>query len=244
MTDPKTNDETRLEMFDWYHAMAATRVELIAYFQNQMRRRGVLRRPDRRRIQPGHRRGDRELSRRARPEPRGGAQRGVLLRLPGRRPHQDQATGAAGTLRRAGTAVRRSAPGPRRGTGSRSTRAPAAAPLKLSLTTPKQQTRFARGESINLALAPSQDAHVYCYLQDEDAKVIRFFPNRFARDSRIAAAKPLDAARRDALPAHDEHEGRARDHLLLRNAARRDGFAAAGLGRHRLRTPARRHART
>ena len=66
-----------------------------------------------------------------------------------------------------------------------------AASLKLSLTTPKQQTRFARGEPINLSLAPSQDAHVYCYLQDEEAKVIRFFPNRFARDSRVAAAQPL-----------------------------------------------------
>src|SRR5205085_12690505 len=67
-----------------------------------------------------------------------------------------------------------------------------ATPLKLSLTTPNQQTRFARGESIQLALAPSQDAHVYCYLQDENAKVIRFFPNRFTRDSRVAAAKPLE----------------------------------------------------
>ena len=58
------------------------------------------------------------------------------------------------------------------------------------MTTPNQQTRFARGESFSLALAPSQDAHVYCYLQDENAKVIRFFPNRFSRDSRIAAARP------------------------------------------------------
>src|SRR5213595_2976058 len=37
VTDPKANPETKLEMFDWYHAMAATRVELIAYFQNQLR---------------------------------------------------------------------------------------------------------------------------------------------------------------------------------------------------------------
>jgi hypothetical protein len=66
-----------------------------------------------------------------------------------------------------------------------------AAPLKLSVTAPRQQTRFARGESISLSLAPSQDAHVYCYLQDEESKVIRFFPNRFARDSRIAADQPL-----------------------------------------------------
>ena len=28
--DPKANEETKLEMFDWYHSMAATRIELIA----------------------------------------------------------------------------------------------------------------------------------------------------------------------------------------------------------------------
>jgi hypothetical protein len=71
------------------------------------------------------------------------------------------------------------------------TEAAAAAPLKLSLSTPQQQARFARGEAISVALAPSQDAHVYCYLQDENARIIRFFPNRFARDSRVAAARPL-----------------------------------------------------
>lgn len=29
VSDPKANPETKLEMYDWYHAMAATRVELI-----------------------------------------------------------------------------------------------------------------------------------------------------------------------------------------------------------------------
>ncbi|HEV8311885.1 MAG TPA: peptidoglycan-binding domain-containing protein, partial [Burkholderiaceae bacterium] len=36
---PDSNEEIRLEITDWYYAMAATRVELIAYFQNQLRRR-------------------------------------------------------------------------------------------------------------------------------------------------------------------------------------------------------------
>ena len=103
VTDPKKNDETRLEMFDWYHAMASTPHRADRLLPEPAAPARVLRRPDRRRIQPGHRRGDRELPRRARPQPRGGAQRGVLLRLPCRRPHQDQAPGAAGTLRRAGT---------------------------------------------------------------------------------------------------------------------------------------------
>ena len=38
--DPEKNEEIRLEMADWYYAMAVSRVELIGWFQNQMRQRG------------------------------------------------------------------------------------------------------------------------------------------------------------------------------------------------------------
>jgi hypothetical protein len=38
--DAETNEEIKLEMSDWYYAMARTRIELVAYFQQQMRRRG------------------------------------------------------------------------------------------------------------------------------------------------------------------------------------------------------------
>ena len=38
--DPQTSDEIRQEMTDWFYAMASTRLEVIAYFQNQLRRRG------------------------------------------------------------------------------------------------------------------------------------------------------------------------------------------------------------
>ena len=190
VTDPNANEETRLEMFDWYHAMAATRVELIAYFQNQLRRRWFYDGPIDGEFNPAideaisNYRAALGLSR----EP-------VLSdeffyaflaadHTKIKRPEQPARYVAPPAVAAAPGSPPAPAPAPA---------APAApaAPLKLSLTTPQQQTRFARGESISLALAPSQDAHVYCYLQDEDAKVIRFFPNRFARDSRIAAAQPL-----------------------------------------------------
>jgi hypothetical protein len=32
---------------------------------------------------------------------------------------------------------------------------------------------------------------VYCYLQDENARITRFYPNRFAKDSLIASVKPV-----------------------------------------------------
>jgi len=185
VTDPKANDETRLEMFDWYHAMAATRVELILYFQNQLRRRAFYDGPIDGEFNPAideaisNYRAALGLSREA-----------VLSE------EFFYAFLAADhtKVKRPAQPARYVAPPPvAAAAGSSPAPAPAAAAaaLKLTLTAPQQQTRFARGQAINLALAPSQDAHVYCYLQDEDAKVIRFFPNRFARDSRIAAARPL-----------------------------------------------------
>jgi hypothetical protein len=38
---------------------------------------------------------------------------------------------------------------------------------------------------------PSRDAFVYCYLQDENRKVTRFFPNRFQRDARVPGGSTL-----------------------------------------------------
>lgn len=186
VTDPKANEETRLEMFDWYHAMAATRVELIAYFQNQLRRRWFYDGPIDGEFNPAI---DEAISNYRAAL---GLSREALLDeeffYAFLAADHTKIKPPAQPARYVPPATVAAAPG--------SPPTPAAAapaqPLRLSLTTtPKQQTRFARGESINLALAPSTDAHVYCYLQDEDAKVIRFFPNRFARDSRIAAAQPL-----------------------------------------------------
>lgn len=199
VADPKKNDETRLEMFDWYHAMASTRIELIAYFQNQMRRRAFYDGPIDGEFNPAideaiaNYRAALGLSREA-----------VLneeffyaflaadhTRI--KRPEQPARYVAPATVAGAPASIPvvASAASASPAAASAAAAPSAAAPLKLAVTAPKQQTRFARGESISLSLAPSQDAHVYCYLQDEESKVIRFFPNRFARDSRIAAAQPL-----------------------------------------------------
>lgn len=197
VADPKKNEETRLEMFDWFHSMAATRVELIAYFQNQLRHRAFYDGPIDGEFNPAideaisNYRAELGLSRKAVLDEEFfyaflSADHTKVKRpqQPARHVPPAPAATAPGSPPALTAAAPSSPPAP----------APAApaATLKLSLTTPQQQTRFARGESINLALAPSQDAHVYCYLQDENAKVIRFFPNRFSRDSRIAAARPLN----------------------------------------------------
>ena len=197
ITDPKKNDETRLEMFDWYHAMASTRIELIAYFQNQLRRRAYYDGPIDGEFNPAI---DEAI---ANYRAALGLSREAVLNeeffyaflaadhTKIKRPEQPARYVAPATVAEAPAARPTPAAAAATATAAPAAASAPAAALKLSLTTPKQQTRFARGESINLALAPSQDAHVYCYLQDEEAKVIRFFPNRFARDSRIASAQPL-----------------------------------------------------
>ena len=186
VSDPKANPETQLEMADWYHAMAATRVELIAWFQNQLRHRGFYDGPIDGQFNPAvdeavtNYRGELGLSR----EPQLSEE---LFHAFLKADHTK--------IKRPAQPARYVPPAPVAAATPAPGTAPAgstAAPLKLSLTTPNQQTHFARGEAIKLALAPSHDAHVYCYLQDENAKVIRFFPNRFTRDSRIAAGRPLE----------------------------------------------------
>ena len=52
--------------------------------------------------------------------------------------------------------------------------------------------RFKAGERIQLRITPSQDAHVYCYLQDEARRIVRFYPNRFNTSALVRADAPLD----------------------------------------------------
>jgi hypothetical protein len=52
--------------------------------------------------------------------------------------------------------------------------------------------RFKPGERIQLQLTSSHDAHVYCYLQDETRRILRFYPNRFSRSALVKAAEPIE----------------------------------------------------
>ncbi|HEV7912665.1 MAG TPA: DUF4384 domain-containing protein, partial [Albitalea sp.] len=72
--------------------------------------------------------------------------------------------------------------------------APAAAPaspLLLRLVAANDARRFERGEAVRLTVRPNRSAHVYCFLQDENQQISRFFPNRFQRDSRVDPSKGL-----------------------------------------------------
>lgn len=57
--------------------------------------------------------------------------------------------------------------------------------LGLRLATGGDAQRLARGEAVRLSIRPSRDAHVYCFHQNENGRITRFFPNRFQPDSRV-----------------------------------------------------------
>lgn len=214
--DPKANEEIRTEMSDWYYAMATSRIELIAYFQNQLRRRGFYDGPIDGEFNPGidEAIGNYRVAL--------GLSKQALLdeaffnaylsadhtKIP--RPEKAarfQATAAPAAAAQAPVApaapaapVAPSAPAPQQvaaapqataAPSGRPAAPPSAEPMRLLLATVNNQTSFASGESINLTIRPTRDAYVYCYLLDEKAKVTRFFPNRFAKDPLIQTTQPL-----------------------------------------------------
>ena len=52
--------------------------------------------------------------------------------------------------------------------------------------------RFRPGERVRLLVTTSHDAHVYCYLQDETRRILRFYPNRFSKSALVRADAPLE----------------------------------------------------
>lgn len=60
-------------------------------------------------------------------------------------------------------------------------------PIAVSIVSLKGGNQFKKGEQVALKITPSRDAYVYCFMQDENRKIARFFPNRFAKDSLVSA---------------------------------------------------------
>jgi len=61
----------------------------------------------------------------------------------------------------------------------------ASSSLGLRLAASGDAQRLARGEPVRLTIRPTRDAHVYCFHQNENGRITRFFPNRFQADSRV-----------------------------------------------------------
>jgi hypothetical protein len=186
--------EVAAEVRDWYDTMAARPKELIEYFQVQLRQRGVYDGPTDGAVNPQTKeavaryREALGLSR----EPKlsedflkaylRADHRALQARLqpaaaaPETPPESQAAlTPAVATP----VPVQKTLPGG------------AALPLALRVGTAENARQFERGQKIQLTVKPSRDAHVYCFLQDENRQITRFFPNRFQPDSRVAASAGL-----------------------------------------------------
>lgn len=177
--DPQSNDEIKLEMSDWYFAMARSRIELVGYFQNQMRRRGYYDGPIDGQFNP------------AIDEAIANYREAVGM---SKEPVIDEAL-FKNYLNSDQTKVPRPAQ-PARFVKAAPDPLPEAAPagvatMRFAAPLAANTTKLAAGEPIPLVLQPQADRHVYCYLQDESARITRFYPNRFAKDSLIAASRPV-----------------------------------------------------
>lgn len=167
------NDETvKTEIQDWYEAMQVNPAELVAYFQGQMRQRRLYNGPVDGVVNP-------EIKEAV------AAYREALGMS--REPKLSLDFFRAYLTANYSEVAKRVRP-------ARAAAAPSETivPLRLKLATANSATKFKRGELIQLLVSPSRDAHVYCYLRDENRHIKRFYPNRFARDSRVPAATPLE----------------------------------------------------
>jgi hypothetical protein len=68
----------------------------------------------------------------------------------------------------------------------------AVVPRTLTIVPLGSDGHFKPGERVRLQVVASHDAHVYCYLQDESRRIVRFYPNRFRQSALVTAAAPLE----------------------------------------------------
>ncbi|MGE0797045.1 MAG: DUF4384 domain-containing protein [Lautropia sp.] len=212
--DPES-DEIKLEQSDWYYAMATTPGNLVAYFQNQMRVRRFYDGPVDGNFNPAIDEAITNLRSRLGMSAEPAIEQGLFTAYlnadvrtltppeqparfaeaaadPAANPAVADATTATPAAGAAG-----GAPGAAGGApGSLPPGAPAGSqlvaldPLRLAVSAGGKRS-FNRGELVDLQVATSRGAYVYCYLQDESRKVARIFPNRFASDGYVTADRPL-----------------------------------------------------
>ena len=184
------------EMRDWYDGMMANPVELVAYFQQQMRARRIYDGPVDGGVNPqimeavARYREVLGLSR----EPKLSFDFFKAYLNANHRELQSRAEPVPPEGQAATAAAPASAPPVVVAAAGASPAAVGAATngrLALQIGALNNATRFGKGEAVQLAIRPSRNAHVYCYLQDENQTITRFFPNRFRRDSRVDASQGL-----------------------------------------------------
>jgi hypothetical protein len=66
-------------------------------------------------------------------------------------------------------------------------------PPRLVVSTPRgPQPKYRVGETMAVAVQPTQDAYVYCFYRDSGGTVVRIFPNRFQPDPFLHAGAQIE----------------------------------------------------
>ena len=177
------------EITDWYDSMAANPAELIEYFQRQLRARqvyygridGVVNDDFKESV---------SRYREALGESREPKFTIEFFRAYLRSDHRAMLGKVQPVL--PATPVAAAAPAAAAATPSAAPATADGAALALSVASASGTREFRRGAAIDLLIQPSRDAHVYCYLRDENASIQRIFPSRFAKDSLVPAARRLE----------------------------------------------------
>lgn len=226
------NDQAvKNEISDWFYGMLADRSELVRYFQNQLRVRGVYQGPvdgeanpeladavatyrealgleknykvdldffsaylNARHPDPVAVMAPRTPPAPVAETPPAAASAGPSAAAPAQTATaQAPAAPAAASTASATAATSSQAAAPTKPPAGHPPTPQAAAhdPIRLSVVNPARSGRLSKGEAYSLTVTPNRDAYVYCYMQDEDRKILRFFPNRFARDSLVKVNAPL-----------------------------------------------------
>jgi curli biogenesis system outer membrane secretion channel CsgG len=182
------SEPVKEEVSDWFASMFANPTELVSYFQQQMRVRGYYR---------GAIDGEvnvelKDAITKYRAANSMSAEPKINLEL---------FAAYLNTNHRQRVAMLESAPKPQavaakpapteRGVVLQPPSAPALEPIRLSVTSSIAGRKPRTGEAINLTITPNQAAHVYCYVQDETQSIVRFYPNRFHKDTYVSPSAPL-----------------------------------------------------
>lgn len=182
------SEPVKEEVSDWFASMFANPTELISYFQQQMRVRGYYRGP-----LDGEVNGElKDAIAKYRAANSMSAEPKINLEL---------FTAYLNTNHRQRVALAEPAAKPvpvvakpqptERGVVLQPSAKTAPETLQLSVISSTAGRKPKAGEAISLTITPNQAAHVYCYVQDETQSIVRFFPNRFRKDTFVSPASPL-----------------------------------------------------
>ena len=182
------SEPVKEEVSDWFASMFANPTELVSYFQQQMRARGYYRGPI-----DGEVNADlKDAIAKYRVANNMSAEPKINLELFAaylNTNHRQRVAVADPNPKPVPVAVKPQAT--ERGVVLQPSAKTESQPLQLAVVSSIAGRKPKAGEAISLTITPNQAAHVYCYIQDETQSIVRFYPNRFRKDTFVSPAAPL-----------------------------------------------------